>query len=33
VSTRESAEQFPYRPSFVFDSVGHIDLDVITAQV
>jgi len=32
VSNRESIDQFPYRPTFVYESVGQIDLDVIAAQ-
>jgi NagD protein len=29
VSSPETIEQFPYRPDFVFDSVGAIDWDAL----
>jgi NagD protein len=31
VSGRDTIEQFPYRPDFVFDSVGSIDWDALAA--
>ena len=33
VSTQETIEQFPYRPDFVFDSVGTIDWAALAAGV
>jgi len=33
VSSRETVELFPYRPDFVFDSVGSIDWDELSAGV
>jgi NagD protein len=32
VSSRETIEAFPYRPTYVWDSVREIDLDVMTPQ-
>ena len=32
VSGRDTVEHFPYRPDFIFDSVGHLDWDALTAS-